>query len=582
MQAEIRNCQNCKKDFTIEPDDFSFYKKIEVPPPTWCRECRQMRRMSFRNERNLFKRKCDKTNKDIISIFTSDSPYKVYNQNYWYSDDFDPMIYGRNFDFSRSFFDQFGDLMKDVPYQSLGVRNSENCDYNNDMSNSKNCYLCARTHQSKDMLYTHRGNKSRDCVDCMQVIETSEFLYECVECITCNNSIYLYFCENCSASSFLWNCKNCLDCFMCSNLRNKQYCFKNQQLSKDEYHNKISGYHIESFSEKEKAIQEFEDFNKKNIRKYLNIVNSQNSTGDNIVECKNSKMCFGVKYTENVKYLYDIKDYKDSMDAYTGGRNSQLIYECTAAAAAYNCKFCVRVPDSREITYSIAIYDSNNCFGCIGLRNAEYCIFNKQYSKEEYEKLKVKIIEHMKNTGEWGEFFPMELSMFPYNNTVAQEYFPMTKKEVLEKGLNWSEPDIKNYEITMKSEELPDNIKDVGDKIVQDAIGCAHGGACDHGCSTAFRFIPREIEFYRKMNLPVPRLCPNCRYYGRFGKLNPLKLWHRKCQCAGIESENGVYKNLSSNHPHGDKKCDMEFETSYAPDRPEIIYCEKCYQQEVY
>jgi len=42
---ETKNCQNCKKDFTIEQDDFSFYEKIKVPPPTFCPECRYKRRI---------------------------------------------------------------------------------------------------------------------------------------------------------------------------------------------------------------------------------------------------------------------------------------------------------------------------------------------------------------------------------------------------------------------------------------------------------------------------------------------------------------------------------------------------------
>jgi hypothetical protein len=36
----------------------------------------------------------------------------------------------------------------------------------------------------------------------------------------------------------------------------------------------------------------------------------------------------------------------------------------------------------------------------------------------------------MKSAGEWGEFFPTELSTFGYNETAANEYFPMTEKEV--------------------------------------------------------------------------------------------------------------------------------------------------------
>ena len=54
MEQEIKVCQNCKKDFTIEPDDFAFYEKIKVPAPTFCPECRLQRRLAFRNERALY------------------------------------------------------------------------------------------------------------------------------------------------------------------------------------------------------------------------------------------------------------------------------------------------------------------------------------------------------------------------------------------------------------------------------------------------------------------------------------------------------------------------------------------------
>jgi hypothetical protein len=51
---------------------------------------------------------------------------------------------------------------------------------------------------------------------------------------------------------------------------------------------------------------------------------------------------------------------------------------------------------------------------------------NKQYTKEEYEKLLPKIIAHMKKTGEWGEFFPISISPFNYEETPAMDYYPLT------------------------------------------------------------------------------------------------------------------------------------------------------------
>ena len=131
MQAQVKQCENCQKDFTIESRDFLFYEKICVPLPSLCPECRQMRRMSFRNERTLYRRKCDKTGKDIISVFASDAPYTVYDQAYWYSDQFDPMQYSFEFDFSRPFFSQFGEFMRSMPWPSLRIEACENSDYSN-------------------------------------------------------------------------------------------------------------------------------------------------------------------------------------------------------------------------------------------------------------------------------------------------------------------------------------------------------------------------------------------------------------------------------------------------------------------
>jgi len=101
----------------------------------------------------------------------------------------------------------------------------------------------------------------------------------------------------------------------------------------------------------------------------------------------------------------------------------------------------------------------------------------------------------------------------------------------------------------------------VQDDITTKVIECAHKGTCNQQCTEAFKIIPEELQFYKRMNLPLPHLCPNCRHYERLSQRNPLKLWHRHCMKSG---------------------CTNEFETSYSPDRPEIVYCEKCYQQEVY
>ena len=158
----------------------------------------------------------------------------------------------------------------------------------------------------------------------------------------------------------------------------------------------------------------------------------------------------------------------------------------------------------------------------------------------------------------YGEFFPAELSPFAYNETIAQEHYTKTKPEILELGYSWREPDTKQYKITLQPADLPDHIKDVKDDILNQVIACEHAGKCNEQCMGAFKIIPSELQFYRAMNLALPRLCSNCRHYHRLHQRNPFKLWDRQCA-----------------------KCGKEIKTSYSPDRKEIIYCEQCYNSEV-
>src|SRR5665213_1779620 len=126
MNSETRVCQNCHQNFTIEPEDFSFYSKIKVPPPTFCFDCRLQRRLMFRNERVLYKRPNNAQNKsgeNLISIHNPDVAYKVYDDRTWWSDAWDPMDYGQDYDFSKPFFLQFKALYESIPLINLSITN---------------------------------------------------------------------------------------------------------------------------------------------------------------------------------------------------------------------------------------------------------------------------------------------------------------------------------------------------------------------------------------------------------------------------------------------------------------------------
>lgn len=553
-----KTCTQCGSSFEVTSEDLTLLerlspsinnKKYLLPPPKDCPECRQRQRMSFRNERKLYFRKCDITGREIISVYSPDSPHKVCNKDHWYSDQFEPLNYGQDFDFNKPFFEQFKELEMNIPLPSLRNERSENSDFNNDIRDCSNCYMCARTHMSQNLLYTYRGNKSSDSVDCMQITKC-EHLYECVECVSCYNSKYLFFCSECSDSAFLLDCRNCSDCFMCTNLRNKKYHFLNEELTKEEYKKKLAEFDFGANHMVKKAYQMYDNIKKRAIRRDLMIINSENSFGDNLFECKNCVMCFSAQQSQDSRHLWDIKLFRDSMDAYSGGRNSERIYFSTAAAASQNVWFCLRSSNSHDVSYSFFINSSHDIFGSIGLKHEKYCILNKQYSEEEYKRLLPKIIEHMQKTEEWGNFFPPSLSPFAYNETVADEYYPLDKEKAVQLGYRWQESDQKNYQ--PQTYVIPNNIKEVQDDICKQILACEQ-------CKKNFKIVIQELAFYRKYGVPVPRLCYDCRHMKRLITRNPPKL--RKDTC---------------------KKCGRAVTTTFPEETDMQVWCEECYLGKVY
>jgi hypothetical protein len=573
MKPETKQCQNCKKDFIIESEDFAFYDKIKVPPPTWCPECRMQRRLVWRNERTLFRRKCDAPGhgEDIISMYDAQTPFPVYCHLFWYGDGWDALKYGREYDPSRSFFDQFRELLHSVPHVALFDSKSVNSSYCNIVVELKDCYLVSAGWGNEDSMYSNRIAYCKDTCD-SYICHRTDYGYGNVYCRESNKLYFSLMSEGCVNSYFLFDCKNCSDCVGCANLRNKQHCIFNEQYSKEEYDKKIKEMNLGSHRTLLDLKKKFDEMRLSAIHRYATLVNTQNVIGDNVFNSRDCDQCFDLDGdAENVKFSHwGTKGLRDSYDTGPGtGGNSELLYEgISIGVKNANCKFGVIVWYSHDAEYCYNCQDSRNLFGCVGLRNKEYCIMNKQYSKEEYERIREGIISDMSKRGEYGEFFPAEMSPYCYNDTVSQDYFALAESDAKEKGFNWRGLSARDYKVTMPADAVPDKIADTSDKVMNEIIGCAHAAECAHNCTSAFRIIPRELAYYRSMNLPIPKLCPNCRHGERLALRNPLKLWHRQCMCA------------VNSHGHG-QKCPVEFETSYSPDRPEIVYCEKCYQQEV-
>ncbi len=581
MNNQVKICQNCKDEFIIELEDFNFYEKIKVPPPTFCPDCRTVRRLCWRNEMSLFKRKCDAPGhgETLISFIHPDEKLVVYDGKYWWGDEWNPLSCGKDYDFSKPFFTQWKELRDSFPIQCLSNIKATDSDYCNVAEGSKDSYMCSGSWQIERTYYSNRIAEIKDSSD-LYIVHKSELCYDDILCKECYHLLYSINCKGCVDSYFLYDCIGCINCFGCSNLRNESYCIWNEQLTKEEYNKRFKKIDLSDYKTVLELKKKFEELCSKSIHRFSTQIKSVNSTGDNLDGARNCKVCFDASgVIEDSKYIHwAAKSVKDAYDSGPGVGFAELTYEVfDTGVGNFRSLFTSVVYGSNNIEYSFNCHGCDNLFGCIGLRTKKYCILNKQYTKEEYEEIIPKIKKQMEKIPyidkrgliyKYGEFFPSELSTFCYNETQAQDYFPLTKEKAQEMGYRWRNGVTHKYDTTIEFFDLPDKLEDTQGSILNEIIGCPNRNK-DGRCRGAYKITEGELNLYRRLGVPLPRLCFLCRHENRLKNRNPMKLWKRKCMCN------------KEKHDHKGE-CNIEFETTYAPDRKEILYCEKCYQKEVY
>ncbi len=160
-------------------------------------------------------------------------------------------------------------------------------------------------------------------------------------------------------------------------------------------------------------------------------VQNENVSGNYITQSQNVQESFDITECRDCKYCHGLQAVNDAYDVSQYGctGTNELLYEGEGLGhGVSNVRSSKLVwSGSHDVDYSIECIASHHLFGCVGLRHDEYCILNKKYSKEEYEKIIPKLIEKVKEEGEWGEFFPNKLCPFGYNESVSYEYQPLSR-----------------------------------------------------------------------------------------------------------------------------------------------------------
>ncbi len=329
--VEWKTCRISWTKFPIYQSDVDFYKKVSpvfngkrylIPTPTLCPEERQRRRLMFRNERKLYKRKCDATGESIISIYSPEKEEIVYSEKKWWSNGIDGSPFSLWYNFEKTFTEQFSKLSKTTPKLSTISESLENSDYSNICYELKSCYLCFSLAKSSNTLYTSSSRRCNSCVDVSHSVycENSSNI---VDSTYISNSHYVEKSSNCNNCIYINNCTSCSDCIWCVWLQHKKYYIFNKKFSEEEFKKKKLVVDIGS----EKFQLEYSNLKAKTPKLWMNNQGAKNVFGNFSMESIDSSFCFDAFYSNNNKFIFLWGTSQDCMDVSCLQKNSQLILE---------------------------------------------------------------------------------------------------------------------------------------------------------------------------------------------------------------------------------------------------------------
>lgn len=307
----LQNCRQCSAEFEITDLDLQFYeevspiiagKKYPLPTPLLCPDCRRQRRLLFRNDMVLYHRKSSLSGKQIVSIYAQDKPYVVYDQDEFWSDKWDECSYGRNFDFTKTFTEQFEALNRAVPHMSLFTTNVENSYYTNHSLNAKNAYLIAGATNVQDCLFGRFLISCEDTVDGLSLY-SCRWCYECVASQGCYQCLYATYCHNCSDCLMIEDCQNCKNCCLCFGLKGKEYYFLNEYLGKEEYERRMAELGPLTNEKIMHLKLKFAELRARLPHRAMYVFGSEDCSGDMVFESKNCESCFDCSKCEDCTFV---------------------------------------------------------------------------------------------------------------------------------------------------------------------------------------------------------------------------------------------------------------------------------------
>lgn len=512
------------------------YRSLNVPLPRLCEEERYRRLLSFRNDRKFFWRTCDKTGEKIYSTYPPNAPFPVCSFEYWLEDPRDGTQYGQDYDPQVPFFTQLLWLWKSVTRPASTVRNLVAAMIEHPLFGASGSSFVFSGQRVQDCHYCYDVRDARHCMDCYR-ISSCEQCYECIDCVDCRLLRWAEHCRNCTDSWFISNCENCHHCLFSTNLSGKSYYVCNESVSKERYEEVLAEQALHVRLRAEEAIEEYAVFLRNYPIPHIYADNASSCSGNYLRACSDVIDCYECSNVTNSAYCFNLNDAEACLDGLGFGEGlSTAVNFVSVGMHAKNIFNCVECHTNiSDLSFCLHCENSSHLFGCVGMRGAEYCILNKRYSRQEYERLRNDIEAVMEARSEWGKMLPPGLCDFPYNHSMASDYFPLSKVQAVMMGYRWDDEHdgVRPSQLLYgdapgeRFAEVPAVVSEETRQQLLDRIFvCEMSGA-------PFKFSLHDINLYQVLGVPPPARAFEQRHQDRLRKLSPRKIIERPSDKTG-------------------------------------------------
>lgn len=508
MTVLNRICRITGKPFEISEAEQEHVRRLnevmpqlrgEIPLPEIHPVEAMRRACSHGNYFFLFRGKSVFSGKAQLTRYHPSLHSKISSSAEFWSDQIDNTAIGRDYDFSRSFFEQLEEVFDDSYLLPLIQINCEGSDYVNGAKYVRNSYLCFDILESEDCLYCFAHYNGHDNTCCV-LSRGSSYCYECLNIDNCYECQHSTDCINCSGCFACFDCIGCHDCFACTGLRNLRYHVYNEHVGKDGYQDFLRRCTLGDYDSRLEQLKRCRDFVDSTGHRPNYFVNTEDCSGNYLRDSSSAFHCY---FAHSLKDCGHLVNSKNSNNCWRGmAIDSEFSYESVPVGSSRDLYSYANIGGEANV-YSFGLeQNSSYCFGCAALKKKSYCILNKQYSREEYFELVPRIVAQMKSTGEWGQGLPPGLSQHISKHTLSNIFFEeLPEEEKLARGYRCENITIEPAPGSPTDfAELPNDVTQITEnQILGRAFPSQKSGRL-------FNIQGRELAFHKRFNIPLPRL----------------------------------------------------------------------------